>query len=91
MRVTGFGPYFDQSAYEQNGHIRVDFGTDTPFLEEEVELDSRSAERVRQNLQKIIDFTAAVEKNCGISSRLLWSESGENLSQKLIARLQRLN
>jgi hypothetical protein len=91
VRVTGYGPHFDQSAYKQNGHIRVDFGTDTPFLEEEVELDSRSAERVKQNLQKIIDFTAAVEKNCGISSRLLWSESGENLSQKLIARLQRLN
>jgi hypothetical protein len=90
VRVIGFGPQFDQSAYEQNGHIRVDFGTDTPFLEEEVELDARSAERVKQNLQKIIDFTGAVEKNCGISSRLLWSESGESLSQKLIARLQRL-
>jgi hypothetical protein len=69
----------------------VDFGTDTPFLEEEVRLDSRSAERVKENLQKIIDFTAAVEKKCGISSRLLWSESGESLAQRLIARLQRLN
>jgi hypothetical protein len=91
VRIIGFGPYFDQGAYEQNGHIRVDFGTDTPFLEEEVELDSRSAERVKENLQKIIDFTAAVEKKCGISSRLLWSESGESLAHKLIARLQRLN
>jgi hypothetical protein len=91
VRITGFGPYFDRGAYEQNGHIRVDFGPDTPFLEEEVELDHRGAERVKQNLQKIVDFTAAVEKKCGISSRLLWSESGENLSQKLIARLQRLN
>jgi hypothetical protein len=91
VRVTGFGPAFDQNAYEQNGHIRVDFGPDTPFLEEEVELDSHGAERVKENLQKIIDFTVAVEKNCGISSRLLWSESGENLPQRLIARLQRLN
>jgi hypothetical protein len=90
-RITGFGPYFDENAYEENGQIRVDFGTDTPFLEEEVELDNQGAERVKENLQKIIDFTSAVEKNCGISSRLLWSESGENLSHKLIARLQRLN
>jgi hypothetical protein len=35
-----------------------------------------------------VSFTAAVEKNCGISGRLLWSESEENLAQKLIARLQ---
>ncbi len=27
VRVTGFGPLFDEGAYEQDGHIRVDFGT----------------------------------------------------------------
>ena len=90
-RVTGFGPHFDEGAYEQNGHIRVDFGTDTPFLEDEVELDSEGARRVEQNLQTLVIFTKAVERNCGISSRLLWSDSGENLAQKLIARLQRVN
>jgi len=29
-----------------------------------------------------------VEKNCGVTGRVLWSESEENLAQKLIARLQ---
>ena len=90
-RVTGFGPHFDDAAYEQNGHIRVDFGTDTPFLEDDVPLDSEGAKRVEQNLQQLVAFTKAVEQNCGISSRLLWSDSGENLAQKLIARLQRVN
>ncbi len=90
-RVTGFGPHFDEGAYEQNGHIRVDFGTDTPFLEDEVELDEEGARRVEQNLQKLVVFTKSVEQKCGISSRLLWSDSGENLAQKLIARLQRVN
>ncbi len=39
VTVIGFGPEFDDGAYEQNGHIRVDFGIDTPFLHEEVDLD----------------------------------------------------
>ncbi|HEY4046325.1 MAG TPA: hypothetical protein VGM27_05590 [Acidobacteriaceae bacterium] len=91
VRVTGFGPHFDEGAYQQNGHIRVDFGIDTPFIEDDVELDSTGVKHVEQNLQRLIVFTRAVEQKCGISSRLLWSESGENLAQKLIARLQRVN
>jgi hypothetical protein len=39
----------------------------------------------------LLAFTLLVEKNCGISSRLLWTESGEPLAQKLIDRLQRVN
>jgi hypothetical protein len=38
-----------------------------------------------------VDFTNGVQQHCGISSRLLWSESGESLAQKLIARLQQVN
>ncbi len=91
VRVIGFGPEFDEGSYEQNGHIRIDFGTDTTFLQDEVDLDPESAIHVQQNVQHLIDFTHAIEQNLGISSRLLWSESGENLAQKLIARLQRLN
>lgn len=91
VRVVGFGPEFDEGAYEQNGHIRVDFGPDTNFLHEDVDLDPEGAGRIRQNIQGIVDLVNAVQKNCGISSRLLWSESGENLAQKLIERLQRVN
>jgi hypothetical protein len=91
VRVVGFGPDFDEGSYEQNGHVRVDFGLDTSFLQEEVDLDPESAEKLQQNVQTLVEFTNAVQKNCGISSRLLWSESGENLAQKLIARLQRVN
>jgi hypothetical protein len=38
VRVIGYGPEFDDGAYEQEGHIRIDFGTDAPFLQEEVAL-----------------------------------------------------
>jgi hypothetical protein len=91
VRVVGFGPEFDEGAYEQNGHVRVDFGLDTPFLLDELDLDKVGAEHIKRNVQKLVEVTNAIQENCGISSRLLWSDSGENLAQKLIARLQRVN
>lgn len=94
VRIVGFGPDFDLGSYEQNGQIRVDFGLDTPWTFEgsdEESLDSDAAKRVQQNVEKLLAFTLSVEKHCGISSRLLWTESGEPLAEKLIARLQRLN
>lgn len=94
VRVTGFGPNFDEGSYEQNGHIRVDFGLDTPWVLEELDdvvVDMDAADKIKQNVEKLLAFTLSVEKHCGISSRLLWTESGEPLAEKLIARLQRLN
>lgn len=91
VRIIGFGPEFDEGAYEQNGHIRIDFGPDTPFLQEEVDLDEEAATHVKQNVQMLVDFTNAIQQQAGISTRLLWSESGESLAQKLIARLQSVN
>jgi hypothetical protein len=91
VRIVGYGPEFDDGAYEQNGHIRIDFGPDTAFLQEEVDLDEETATHVKQNVQMLVDFTNAVQHHGGISSRLLWSESGESLAQKLIARLQSVN
>ncbi len=91
VTVIGFGPQFDDGAYEQNGHMRVDFGIDTPFLHEDVDLDDQAVARVKENVQMLVAFTNAVQQHCGISSRLLWSESGESLAQKLVDRLQRVN
>ncbi len=53
--------------------------------------DEETTRRIQQNVEMLLAFTLSVEKNCGISSRLLWTESGEPLAEKLIARLQRLN
>jgi hypothetical protein len=91
VRIVGYGPEFDDGAYEQNGQIRIDFGIDTNFLYEDLDLDPEAAERVKENVQMLVDFTNGVQQHCGISSRLLWSESGESLAQKLIARLQQVN
>ncbi len=92
VKIIGFGPQFDQATYEQNGHIRVDFGLDTPWvLDDDEALDEEAQKHIQQNIEMLLAFTLSVEKNSGISSRLLWTESGEPLAEKLIARLQRLN
>jgi hypothetical protein len=94
VRIIGFGPQFDDASFDQNGHIRIDFGLDTPWLAETLEdeqLDEDAAKHIQQNVEMLLAFTLSVEKNCGISSRLLWTESGEPLAQKLIDRLQRVN
>jgi hypothetical protein len=84
------GLEFEDGTYQQDGHIEVDFGLDSPFLQEEVQLTSEAEEHVRANVQKLVEFITTVEKNSGVSGRLLWSESEENLAQKLISRLQKV-
>ena len=91
VRVTGYGPLFDEGTYEADGHIRVDFGTDTPFLEEDLELDSVAARHVEENVRQLVELTAAAEKASGATARLLWSELGESLAQRLAARLRGAN
>jgi hypothetical protein len=91
VKVIAHGTEFEERIYQQAGHVQVDFGVDTPFLYEEQELTSTIENRFRANVQRLIAFTAAVENNCSISGRVLWSESDENLARKLIARLQRVH
>jgi hypothetical protein len=87
VRITGFGPLFDEGAFEQDGHIRIEFGSDAPFLEEGTNLDSVGARHVEENVRQLVELTAAVEKASGATARLLWSELGESLAQRLAARL----
>jgi len=87
VRVTGFGPLFDEGSYEQDGHIRVDLGSDAPFLEEDLELDPVGAGHVAENILKLVALVSALEKDSGATARLLWSELGESLAQRLAARL----
>jgi len=87
VRVTGYGPLFDDGAYEQDGHIRIDLGSDAPFLEEDADLDQVGAKHVEDNVRQLVDLAAAVEKASGATARLLWSELGESLAQRLAGRL----
>ena len=87
IRVIGFGPLFDDGVYEQEGHIRIDFGNDTPFLEEDLELDEIGSKHIEENLRNLITLAHGVEKTSGATARLLWSEMGESLALRLMQRL----
>lgn len=89
VKFIAHGLEFDEGWFQESGHIQVDFDLDTPFVFDDLDLTDASAQHVRANVQKLVSFTNAVEKNCGISGRVLWSESEENLAQKLIAQLQK--
>jgi hypothetical protein len=88
VRFIVHGVQFDEGIYTDDGHVEVDFGLDTPFLFEGLELSAINEEHVRFNVAKLIAFTLAVQNNSGLSGRVLWSESESNLAQKLIAQLQ---
>ena len=90
VKFITYGAKFDDAAYQQNGHIQVDFGLDAPFLYEEVEFTPQVEQRIKANVHKLVNFTNTVERNCGITGRVLWSESEGNLAQKLINRLQKV-
>jgi hypothetical protein len=90
VRFVVHGVEFEEGTYQQDGHVQVDFGTDSPFLQDAVQLAGEAETRVRANVQKLVEFTNKAEKSSGASGRLLWSESEENFAQKLIARLQKV-
>jgi hypothetical protein len=39
VKFNAFAHKFEDATYQQNGHIQVDFGLDTPFLYEEIEFN----------------------------------------------------
>ena len=88
VRFLVHGVQFDEGIYSEDGHVEVDFGLDTSFVYEGLELSSFVEKHLRGNIAKLVGFSAAVEDNCALSGRVLWSESEANLAQKLIAKLQ---
>lgn len=90
VSFIAMGVAFENGAYQEDGHVQVTLGLDTPFLFEEEEFTPAIEQRIKANIQKLVVFTNAIEKNCGISGRVLWSEGEDNLAQKLIAKLQKV-
>ncbi len=84
------GEEFDNGASHETGHIEIDFGLDSLFVQENVELTEETEAKIRDNVAKLVEFTKKAEMNTRATSRRLWSESEESLPQKLIARLQKV-
>ena len=80
----------EKGTYQETGHIEIDFGLDSLFVQENIELTEETQAKIRDNLAKLVEFTKKAEMNTRATSRRLWSESEESLPQKLLARLQRV-
>jgi hypothetical protein len=90
VQFIAHGKQFEEGVYTEDGHVMINFGLDTSFLFDNLALDEATEQRVKLNIAKLVDFTQRLEENCNLSGRVLWSESDENLAQKLIARLQQV-
>ena len=84
------GEEFDDRGHQETGNIEIDFGLDSLFVQERIELTEETQAKFRDNLAKLVEFTKKAEMNTRSTSRRLWSESEESLPQKLIARLQKV-
>ena len=90
LRITAHGEDFEDGIYKESGHVLIELGIDSLFLPGDAKLTDESESRVREHVAKLVDFTAGAERASHASARLLWSESEENLAQKLIASLQKV-
>ena len=84
------GTAFDDEIYKLHGHIMLDLGLTGPFVFEGASVTESAKEHVRANIEKLIAFTGAVQKHCGLTGRLLWSETENTLAQQLVQRLQQV-
>jgi hypothetical protein len=91
VTFTAQGEEFEEEEeHHESGHIQIEFGLDSLFVQENVALTDETQAKIRDNLLKLIEFTKKIEANTRATSRRLWSESEESLPQKLIARLQKV-
>jgi hypothetical protein len=90
VKLIAQGEEFEEGAHRESGHILIDFGLDSLFVPENVELTDDTQAKIRDNVRKLVEYTRSIELHTRATSRHLWSESEENLAQKLIARLQKV-
>jgi len=77
--------------YRETGHIEIDFGLDSLFLQRKFEFTKKRRSRFAKMWAKLVEFTKKTEANTRATSRRLWSESEESpLPQEVIPRLQKV-
>src|SRR5580704_5459337 len=64
VRFLVHGVQFDEGIYTDDGHIEVDFGLDTLFVQEGLGHSPDIQMHLKVNIAKLVAFSAAVEKNC---------------------------
>jgi hypothetical protein len=73
-----FGPEFER---ENGEHLAIEFGIDAHFLPQP-ELPN-SLRMIQSNIQSLLKLVHDLDDALPVETRLLWSESGDNFSDKL--------
>ncbi len=93
VSLVCFGKEFADEGEEGRCDLQVNFGLDFAFVPDPDELthlqDSPEMEMARQrtqeNIQQLLGFVRRLERRLPVAKKLLWSESGENLAEKILA------
>ena len=93
VSLVCFGKEFEDEGEERRCDLQVNFGLDYAFVPNPDELahlqDISEMEMVRQraqeNIQQLLGFVRRLERKLPVAKKLLWSESGENLAEKILA------
>lgn len=72
-----YGGEFESEPEEQ---VRIDFGPEAQFLPEP---HSDNLRPVQSNIRSLLRFSGDLEDALPVERRLLWSESGDNLAERL--------
>jgi hypothetical protein len=73
-----FGPEFGE---DDHGHLGIEFGIDAHFLPQP-QLPN-SLRMIQSNIQSLLKLVHDLDDALPVETRRLWSESGENFSEKL--------
>jgi hypothetical protein len=81
--LSGFGPDFDPGPSDADAGcaIEIEFGIDANFLPQP-DLPN-SASMIQSNIKSLLKLVHDLDDALPVDKRLLWSESGENFSEKL--------
>lgn len=83
ISLTCYAPLFESDLGEQ---ILIDFGLDSNFLPGR---DSRSElVAIQSNIRSLLHLSTDVGKNLPLEKKTIWSESGENLAERLLGALE---
>ncbi len=93
VSLTCFGREFEDEGEEGRCDLQVNFGLDYAFIPDPNELaQARTTpelemiqRRTQENIQQLVGFVHRLERKLPVAKKLLWSESGENLAEKILA------
>ena len=90
VTFTAQGEEFEEGTQEETGHIQIDFGLDSLFVQKPWNSPKRRRRKFAKMFCACWNSRKKIEMKTRATSRRLWSESDETLPQKLIARLQKV-